>query len=252
MLDYKFIEDRYANFDYKAIWAKYPNDRREINAHLRKNGLTHSRDDYNKWLSNVHNFWFFDEPSRINSYIAGFIAADGCIHNGECKVEVAATDLKHLRNISQIISPDIKVKKRAGKNSVVFRFKNEQLITGLRDNFNITPAKSLNLQPPNLTEQSHIDAFMLGYWDGDGSCFYGNRYKDTSYLRLSCNGSYDMMNWMQENLPLPARVEQGHGNVHMIRYNGMKAKEIHDYLYDPTLPVLRRKWGKEYKLHHDQ
>lgn len=197
----------------------------------------------------VDNHAFFEKPNRLNSYVAGFIAADGNVYKNEVSVQVARSDILHLTKMMHSVAPRLVIKDYADQGVCVAKFKSLQIVNDLDKVFNIGPAKSLTLGPPNLTRRQDIKAFIAGYLDGDGSVFYPKGKGNWRYINMNFTGAKDILSWVQAQLPNGARIENGNGNCYTIRWAGMKALENHNYLYDPTLPILVRKWeDKVYKI----
>ena len=56
------------------------------------------------------NETFFEKPSRVNSYWAGFIAADGCVYRNTLKITLSKKDKAHLEALSSQLNEDYRVK----------------------------------------------------------------------------------------------------------------------------------------------
>lgn len=201
-------------------------------------------------LSFVDDHSFFAEPNRLNSYIAGFIAADGNVYKNEVGIQVARTDIVHLTKMMYCIAPRVVIKDYKKAGVCAAKFKSQQIVDDLAKNYNIGPNKSLTLGPPNLRRKSDIKAFITGYLDGDGSVFYPKGSGNWRYIAVNFTGAHDILEWTQAQLPHGARVEPGNGNCFVIRWSGKKAYDNHNHLHDPSLPILTRKWdGKVYKIY---
>ena len=111
---------------------------------------------------------YFSVPNLENSYVAGFIAADGNIHKSKNKlrIDLQIRDAEYLQNIVLLFSDKkITTTKRNYRSISLWSWK---IISDLQKNFNITPNKSLTLKPPKLEGQNAL-AFIIGNLDGDGS-----------------------------------------------------------------------------------
>jgi hypothetical protein len=97
---------------------------------------------------------FFEIPDMLNSYWAGFIAADGNVYFGdgnrcEFSVELSKKDEKHLERFSEDLSykGSIKLgKKDCVKLSVTGAHK---IAKDLKSNFGIVPTKNLYTETSN-------------------------------------------------------------------------------------------------------
>lgn len=68
-----------------------------------------------------------------------------------------------------------------------------KICADLLKNFNITNNKSLTLISPELPPEL-IDAFIIGYIDGDGSIGLYNSENTQKFLRISILGTINMCN----------------------------------------------------------
>ena len=135
---------------------------------------------YKKYEVN-ENFW--SNPNLLNSYWAGFSAADACIENtGNNKykytLSLSTNDAGHLKQLKKDCQYNGKIMNRIDKKSINNNKKkiyyNSRLsITcakwgiDLKKNFNISPNKTFRLSPPNLNKYLLI-SWLIGYIDGDG------------------------------------------------------------------------------------
>lgn len=190
---------------------------------------------------------FFSTPDKLNSYWAGFIAADGCVNTGRNRVEIVThnSDRVHLEQLRDLVSPENPIEFRKD-GCVRLTVTSKQWKEDLNKHFNVTPAKSLTLQPPNLTKISHIKAFIAGYLDGDGHVGYKGS-GNWQYLRVEIVGTKAVLEWMNVHLPGPGNI-RAKENIYTLDYSNMKAFAVHNYLWNPQLPILNRKWDdKLYK-----
>jgi hypothetical protein len=194
------------------------------------------------------NHQFFETPNELNSYWAGFIAADGCITNGRMQISINKTDEMHLRKFVDAVEGVINI--TYGKdNTVRVSVASTQWVEDLQRVFNIGPRKSLTLEPPaNLNKRNRL-AFITGYIDGDGCWRHGAQSKSGNwkYLILEVVGTDSFLNWMNDNLVANASIRKV-DTYHVLSASCMRAFEIHNQLWNPGLPLLDRKWGKPYKV----
>lgn len=213
---------------------------------------------------------FFETPDVLNSYWAGFIAADGCIRIGQkqntLNIGLSSKDFEHLNAFKNNIEFEGSIKtqcvKKIYKNdekifeSSSLTITSQKISDDLYQNFNITPRKSLTLLPPNISEPNLVDAFICGYIDGDGSvCLYKhNIRKVQDALSISIIGTYEVLTWIKERFTQILGKEFGSINKH---HNSEKntyvycigqskgAREIFKHFYNLNVPKLKRKWTDE-------
>lgn len=153
------------------------------NGYIRK---THSHDEN-----------FFSTPNEINSYWAGFTAADGCIFiKGQdtntstvYALSLEQGDINSLNILKQQCnySGDIKIynknkreckKERVDNISHMATFKIHsayQWAKDLENNFNVTSKKTYRLGPPKNLDIKLLICYFIGYIDGDGTIFHSFR-----------------------------------------------------------------------------
>lgn len=189
---------------------------------------------------------FFNSPNINNSYWAGFIAADGCITRGRVQIEINSTDTEHLKGFLRDSGCNANIYHSERSNSVKISPRAEQWVNDLNDNFNIGPRKSLTLEPPKGLNKSQIKAYITGYIDGDGSWYYAGS-GNWKYLTLGVVGTEPFLNWMSEHLNGNTSI-YAEDSYFRLRSFGSTAHGIHMQLWNPRLPLLERKWGKNYKI----
>lgn len=119
--------------------------------------------------------------SEEKAYWLGFLEADGCIHSGagDYRIELglAEKDFHHLEKYRSFIGKNNKISHRDGTNSYRFNFRDKTVHADLI-NLGCTPRKSLTLCFPTKEQVSNkfLFPFLRGYFDGDGSFWYENRF----------------------------------------------------------------------------
>lgn len=192
-----------------------------------------------------HNF--FSTPGQINSYWAGFIAADGCINTGSNRIQIVThyNDIDHLRQLLTITNCPNKITINKD-NSVKVGITSKQWQNDLRENYSIIPRKSLILGPPGIKGRQAIKAYIAGYIDGDGSIGY-KRNKYWSYLTINIVGTKQLLTWINDSVSVPGTISPKE-NVFRLDWSNRKAFDIYNELWNPRLPILDRKWNKTYKI----
>ena len=164
-----------------------------INRRAQRLGLKNENTVRYKYTAN-HDFFVY--PSLLNSYWAGFIAADGCIHPDRnwLEISIQKSDQEHLGLFLEHIEADHPVRCYDFDKYSIARVDvfSEQIVADLEANFGICSRKSLTLSPPRL-EGDFAVAFLAGYLDGDG-CVH---VKNDKYLSLQFTGTKKMLEWIR-------------------------------------------------------
>jgi len=132
---------------------------------------------------------YFSDVNPTSAYFAGFIAADGNISGHTLQFGLAPKDTEWLENFRKVVGipQQVKVYKDGyPRLSVVC----EQWCADLERHYNIVPRKSLILEPPSITDERSIWAYVRGYFDGDGSA-----NKAGNQINI-CSGSKVFLEWI--------------------------------------------------------
>jgi hypothetical protein len=219
-------------------------------------------------IKRVHDFNrnYFTELTLENCYWAGFIAADGCVHdNGTLFIGLSIKDKDHLQKFADAIGYTGKIGEyfyakegRKDVHTVQLRLATaKQIAIDLEKWFNITPRKTKTLKAPTLLNLEQQIAFVAGYTDGDGSI---GVYGDYNILRYSVIGGLSSVQYIKDLFDIlvncPEKGGRGSGcfvrldetkySFPFYRYslNGKRAIKILQYIKQYPLPFLERKWGK--------
>lgn len=219
---------------------------------------------HSKYLVN-HNI--FQEESERAFYLAGFIAADGCIRisktnrsynyiNHRLVISLSKNDKKHLLLIKELLGSTnpvcdylVKNSKRNKKWNDVWESKlsitSKQIVSDL-EKFNIKPRKSLTfIFPKWLEKHPLVNHFMRGYFDGDGS-FYIN--SELSYDRLCCSirGTENFLRAFKRVLEKNCGFRGGNmdtsSRAAQLRFKGEIPIKIKNFLYQNATIYLDRKF----------
>lgn len=181
---------------------------------------------------------FFEEPNLINSYWAGFIAADGCVahHSGSSlrlSFSLQASDKSHLMNFQSAVGAG-KIYDDAEHNKCSFYLYSNKICKDLEDRFGITPRKTFTLRPPDLHGENAL-AYIAGLIDGDGSyTFNGTR------PCLSLAGTKEILVWVNRTFEMNAKISPT-DNIYCMAFYGDKAIIIRSRIQELKIPLLDRK-----------
>ena len=252
----QFLKDNYENGYMSDIIEKLDRTIAAVRSRGRKLGLKRSFNDHiNKKIELNHNF--FNKPNILNSYWAGFIAADGNLHSSRNVLTIclAKTDRKLLERFAEDINFNGTLyntkNKLNGKilHKVRIEVSSKKIKEDLIKNYNIFPKKSLTLEPPENLNLVQSLSFIKGNLDGDGSII-NTKSKGKRQCRIQFLGTKSLLLWIENilknnlNLKGNPQVNKTPYNMYELRFNGIDAKEIHKILSRVISPSLDRKWNK--------
>lgn len=198
------------------------------------------------------NSEFFSVPNNLNSYWAGFIAADGNItHDNSVRIALNIKDTDHLLRLRNDIgfNGSIKTYKYGFNHYSRLEIFDKAIINDLNDNFNITKTKTFTLLPPKITGGLAL-SYIVGYIDGDG---YIATVKHRLHMQVTCN--IYIANWIKQIFSdiLNDDVGKIYKSKSVYCYTltkGIHMEKILSYLNTIKLPKLDRKWNKtiDYKF----
>jgi hypothetical protein len=199
------------------------------------------------------NHFFFSPPfNKNNMWVAGFIAADGCIrHNSNnIKIDISNKDIDLLYKIKEFINFDGKIKEyiRNNKKYAVISFSSKQMVKDLNRYFNITSKKNnAFFIPDNIISSNIFSHFLRGYSDGNGS-FYIEEKNGSHHLRYKIAGNKKTLEqilvWFENFDIKPVKIIKERG-AYYIKFGGnIKVNKIAECLYndlDGAIYLVRKK-----------
>lgn len=230
--------------------------KRKYGIPLTKPGSTSSYINHRLFFINDR---FFSKPTIQNSYYAGFIMADGnvskdmkqliiCISNKDrCLLESFLIDSNSNYKINDGFS--------RGYPTSRINIYSKQICSDLKTNFNIVPQKTSIATPPLFKSKKHLDAFIMGLFDGDGTIGFNNRKDKQKTLYLSIVGTKEIVqlvkNRFEEILDKQTSnlfFRNSEKNFCSYRVSDKTARQIYIYFYEKykNISKLKRKWTQEY------
>jgi hypothetical protein len=214
---------------------------------------------------------FFTIENELTFYVAGFIAADGCVKirkaglntkRYELQFGLAKKDREFLQQLKTILKTDAPINDSIVRNSERnpkwndtlashLTITSEKLVKDLAK-YNIVPRKSLIYTFPEwLINHPLVHHFMRGYNDGDGS-FYVPKLAEGKYtkqIHFSLRGTPEFLeiyrSILEHNCSLKTRIKDirissGHG---CLEYggNGILSKIVQFLYRDATMFLPRKK-----------
>lgn len=254
----------------KAVARKFDVDSGSIKKYMISYGL-----DFKPQVRHECDHNFFSRDNEESFYIAGFIAADGCVKDRknnsgnirhELGIGLSQEDKDFLMQLKQIMKAETPIRDFLVKNSKRNPkwndcWKSELIITSKQicddlQRFNIVPRKSLIYTFPEWMKTHPLKHhFIRGYNDGDGSFYVpklqGGRIEKQIYFSMRGTPEFlkDVRYILEQECDLEERnteirINSGHG---CLEYGGNGiVKKIADYLYKDATIFLLRKLRKAY------
>jgi hypothetical protein len=210
-------------------------------------GLTHGSNLGRKYSANKK---FFSHPNILNSYWAGFIAADGNVKRNRLQIKLSSKDAEHLERFRLDISYTGSVKRF--EKVAYLGINCKKMVNDLLKNFNIVERKSLVLKPPTLLSGVKVKAFIRGLIDGNGSITFKRTGKHI-YPRIIIYGTRAICRWIRERFDkwsLPTNYRRAverkikGEQLHAYAVSGSRAEKIGEVLLRVDVPELSRKWDR--------
>ena len=212
------------------------------------------------------NHDLFKEESEKAFYLAGFIAADGCIRisktnkkinyiNHRLVIKLSIKDELHLELIRNLFDSDhqfcyetafLSKTNSNWKDSktVKISITSKSIVKDL-EKFNIFPKKSLNYKFPEwLINHPLKHHFMRGYFDGDGTIHYRS---NSSNIDWGLRGTIEFLEIyktiLNQECGLKTKstpsMQNGAGNFRI--HSNVMALKIRDFLYKDASIFMNRK-----------
>lgn len=196
------------------------------------------------------NQQFFDKTGQLQSYWAGFIAADGCLNaKKNCvSIRLNAKDRIHLENFKKAVEytgPIRDVKPYGISNAQVLLqcHSVSEWIESLNYYYSLTPNKSLTLMPPKHLSNDNIWSYIAGYIDGDGSI-------SISPWRIQLIGTKALLSWIKGHFDIAAPSDRKLAQVikskkckqYLYSVSSRRAEKILSMISNRDVPLLERKW----------
>ena len=234
--------------------VKYVSATHLVNGYIQSCGCAIKRYDVNEN--------FFTTPNVVNSYWAGFIAADGCIitngsnHRLNLRVKLALKDIIILEKLKHDIEYTGVVEsykeKSLGKlwDKVRLSICSHKICEDLIQNFNVTQRKTYTLQPPPNLNNDETLAYIAGYIDGDGSISITKE----NYPCIQVHGTKAIVTWISQIIKQTLNFAKIGGfnkrpneKVHSYRFKGTNVIKFAQHIFsikEIQSRLLERKWDK--------
>lgn len=234
-----------------------------ININTLRSGLQSNGIKLKPNKGNVHYFDNID--SYAKAYIVGFIAADGCLTTYKNTTTLTITINYDDKAILEFIKSEIgnshkllEIERPAtyNKSKIIHHIRysiSDYNINKALNKLGITPRKSLTLK--NIIKNipfEYRDAFIIGFFDGDGTVFVTDklRYNSGQYLckdhsiRVSIKGTLEFLTGVCEHLGIT--VSHIHNTPSIPTLNFANKKDVIRFFkcYDNLPFYYKRKYDK--------
>lgn len=254
--------------NFKLISEKYKIPRSTIEKYCKKFEIeTTSKIRY------ICNDNIFSTNTEESFYLAGFIAADGCINKHKSKIPNSLTItlskkdelfLDKIKKILEFSGPIKTITKKMNHLNVKWNdteqvrinIYSKKIIKDL-ERFNIGQNKSLNYSFPEwIMNSSFINHFMRGYADGDGSFFITHEHRLTkkygirTYSKMSFGIRGTKMfltsfkNVLSNNKISTKSIPKFNNGIDLLKYSGnIQVKKVAQFLYKNSSIYMDRKYN---------
>lgn len=206
---------------------------------------------------------FFKVPNVVNSYIAGFWAADGCMTEGKegyrLRLEISADDESHLQWIKDTLGHEATLSSWGEKKTKFFQmYITNEYGKQMIDNFGLMTRKTYRLTPPALGSFEFEFAYLLGLLDGDG-CVHLN--VNQKLMLTYCSASLVAVRWVQSMIesmgfpqikkkpPFKIKDLRPQANAWSFACTGARTvclvQLAQEFARRHNLPILARKWNND-------
>lgn len=209
-----------------------------------------SREQALKYSCNDGYFHTID--SEHKAYWLGYICADGTIYektntdSGTLKIETKKLDEEIVLKFKQDLQCTHPIKHYSNKYFEGYEcsrlvIKSNDLINDLAQ-FGIKSKKSTSLTfPKEIINNQYINAFIRGYFDGDGSiCLYSRGEFDIKIL-----GTEQFLNTIKDICQIKCKISKPKGNIYELRISSnQERKKFLTFIYKDATIYLQRKYDR--------
>lgn len=192
---------------------------------------------------------FKNEDKDLVFYILGLIWSDGNLNKDLNKISLTLKDLDLIQTLYPHFS-DINKRKiysynKNGFESHTIINTNKDFIKKLME-YGLIPCKSYDITFPNIP-QSFFYSFIRGVFDGDGSVYIQNRYKNIKYLGVSIISANKMFLIPIQEILKTKKIDSNiikdsRGSVYCLKiYRKESIKNFFNYIYKDSKYFLHRK-----------
>lgn len=198
----------------------------------------------------VDDDFFNDINTEMKAYVLGLIFADGCVHKrNNFSITLKSKDRYLLENVNIILKSNFPIvdslerysKKEKYTEKSNLSITSKKIISNL-EKIGCVQRKSDILKFP-IIDEKHMNHFMRGYFDGDGSVFTTKQ----NDIRFSIISTKEFCDDYLKKLPYkgrttPKKEKRTDKNVYYVSIGGKnQIKLIYNFLYNNSNVFLERK-----------
>lgn len=179
---------------------------------------------------------YFDLMNEERYWLIGLLASDGYIVNGSYIGLRQSGDEGYqlIKYVNKIIgnTNEIRTYKTNRKPSHELYFSSKKIGSILSD-YGIVSNKTNSFKMPNIPKK-YLKDFIRGYIEGDGCIgVYTNNNSNSTFLVVSFVGTKEFVKECKKLIPIDGKVRKAcNSNVYEIRWNGKKAIELCEWLFE--------------------
>lgn len=225
---------------------------------------------YNRYSNSLYNYniSFWSSFNPINSYYAGFAAADAHIPTKRKELifilnpkdYLLLYKLKQLTNYTGPIS--FYKRKFPYKDEFQYfcklKFSCMHWREDLINNFSLIPQKTFRLTGPSFNNEYLDFCYIIGFIDGDGAIFNHQKNKNSVTFTIT-SGAEKLLQWIKEKIDNKFNLEYrsiwtkcGNGRIYnkkgrtynYVSSSSIRSSVIINYFRQFPIPKLARKWDQ--------
>lgn len=249
--DLEFLRKNYSEMKMVDLKSRLKRSGPAISSQAQVENLTCNKSKYRIFKCNDS---FFKEINPLTCYIAGLIAADGCINEKANCIGFSQKSDYLIKYIKESLNSDATIyyRKRAKTEEYSINFCSKELVKDIANNFNVVPRKSKNgLDIPEIHDLDCIMCYVAGLLDGDGSISFKKiREYEEKKLSFTLLCSKKILDWINKSMNLSMNIQKRNDcKVELYKMNGSynKARLFLESIYDCLIRnniKITPKWEK--------
>lgn len=181
---------------------------------------------------------FFNNKNKYFYYLLGLLSSDGNVKNDRTFSLTQSNDKgkKLIEFVSNMINSTYPIYTNNQVNSHTITITNQTVVKVLKK-YNIIPNKTLTFILSDNIPNNVLKYFIQGYIDGDGSVGIYDNGNGVKSLIVSVVGTEDFINQINKKLNTKGNIRKIKNckNLYEIRYNGKKALDLCNEIYDDVI-----------------
>jgi hypothetical protein len=195
----------------------------------------------------IHHDYFSALDTPLKAYIVGLLAADGTVSSDEPRIRLKlhVKDACLVEMVREELAPYTPLQRRAA--AIEFAVSSPQLVADLA-RFGVVPRKSYCLKWPGKIPVLLHHAFLLGYFDGDGSLTMAPTRAGNTSLAWTLYGFPGFLSAASDVIAAQAGVhvagpdpDRRKDTLHRIRAFGRHARTLDEWLHHDGLGLARKR-----------